>query len=448
MAQITGKLTARYYPYVLCFVLVLHVQQRPVKGQNNRNEKHHPVSVQTIHTESEVEKAVEHQLSFREKTDRLKHDLIAYGNRQLPTNLHSVYNQVINKAFENLAVLSLMGLTLAFIFSIILILLILRYSNKKKNYTERYELLYKKMYEDAVLEHILGLIDWPVFITKLKLHKMRKNRKILIAVLMHFKANFKGEFERVVPEIYLKLNLQKDSLKLARSYRNYKKVKGIAELTDLYPEGAKEIITKLINHKNDAVRAEAQIAYVRLHPENPFHFFNQLEKPFVKWSQLSAFHIIRHNQIPAPSFSKFLANDHFNIRNFSLMMITFFQQLENIDEIIKLLDCTDAETRFLVYKAICELRVYSSRDLIKSRYDQETAKNKHEIVRAFQNIGDENDFDFLENIMKNESVSLKLEACRSLHAMSLAGQTRITTLKNNQIPQIELLLAHVTDPRN
>lgn len=145
---------------------------------------------------------------------------------------------------------------------------------------------------------------------------------------MNYKVNFKGELERFIPEIYLKLNLQKDSLKLAKSRHSHKKVMGIMELTHLYPQGAKGMIRSLTNDPNDYVRTEAQIAYVTLNAENPFSFFDNLKQPFAKWAQLSVFYLIRLNQIPVPAFARFLSFKHYNIRNFSLKMITFFSSLK------------------------------------------------------------------------------------------------------------------------
>jgi hypothetical protein len=265
---------------------------------------------------------------------------------------------------------------------------------------------------------------------------------------MNFKANFKGELEKFIPEIYVKLNLQNDSLKLARSRHSHKKVMGIMELTHLYPQGAKGMISTLINHSNDYVRTEAQIAYVTLNAENPFSFFEKLKQPFAKWAQLSVFYLIRLNQIPVPAFARFLSFKHYNIRNFSLKMITFFQQFEDVSEVIKMVDNEMEETRFLAYKAINDLRLYDSRELLKKKFEGETNRNKLEILKAFKNIGDTDDFAFLEEVMKTGSTSLKLEACRSVYYMGQESRDKISKHTKEEIPELELLLAHVKDPRN
>jgi len=129
-------------------------------------------------------------------------------------------------------------------------------------------------------------------------------------------------------------------------------------------------------------------------------------------------------------------------------MITFFQQLENASAIYKLLDSPLEMTRFLSIRAVNDLRLYEGKPMIKNMYQSETRNNKLEIIKALRNIGDEEDFDFLESIIQSESTSLKTEACRSLYYMNSEGQKRLEILNQNSELEIDLFRAHVTDPRN
>lgn len=382
------------------------------------------------------------------RIELLKKNLVEYGKKHFPRKVRVVYLDIIEKVFDYSILLLFAALILFFIANIAIVLLTLNFTIKRKTQKEKFERIFGKMYEEVIMEYIFGNIDWEKALIKLKRIKYKANRRILIAVLMNYKANFKGELENFIPEIYLKLNLQKDSLKLAKSRHSHKKVMGFVELTHLYPQGIKGMINTLINDPNDYVRTEAQIAYVTLNTESPFGFFNSLKRPFAKWTQLSVFYLIRLNQIPVPSFAGFLSFKHCNIKNFSLKMITFFQQLEDVSEVIKMVDSEMEETRFLAYKAINDLRLYDSRELIKKKFDGETNRNKIEILKAFKNIGDTNDFAFLEEVMKTGSTSLKLEACRSVYYMGQESRDKISKHTKEEIPELELLLAHVMDPRN
>ncbi len=378
----------------------------------------------------------------------LQRKLISYGKENIPQSLYGMYSVLIDKSFQYSIILVLVVLISFFILNIIAVFFILRFTIKKKSRKEKFLRIFGKMYESVLMSYLFGEMDWQTACAKLKRKGKKENRKVLVSVLLNFKENFKGDMEKLIPEIFINLGLQNDSLKAARSSSNFRKVQGIIELTHLYPQGAKGIIQNLINHKNDYVRSEAQIAYVSLNHDEPFKFFNTLSRPFTRWTQLSAFNLIRMYHLNVPSFAQYLDSENLNVRNFSLRMIVHFQQLENISGIIRMLDSDTEQTRLLSYRAINNLRIYEGRDLIKNKYWNETGKNKLEIVKAFRNIGIGEDIDFLEKIILTEPVSLKTEACRSLYFMNDEGREKLIKMGNTAFPEIEMLLAHVTDPRN
>lgn len=389
-----------------------------------------------------------HSIFNKNKILPVRNSLIDYGNDHLPIQLRGLYITVIEKSFQFPIIFVFVVFILFFILNILFVLLVINYTIRIKNYKRRYISIYTKIYEQTLLSYIFGEINWERTVVKLKSKDRKVNRKILISILLNFQENLRGEVDKFIPEIYSKLNLQKDSLKLISSYFYYKKVQGIRELTNLYPPAAIGIVSELINDSNDNVRAEAQTAFIRLNPDNPFKFFRNLTKPFARWTQLSAFNLIRINQLPIPSFADFLNSKNTDIQCFSLRMIIYFQQLENVSEILKMLENKDDHIRFLSYKAINDLRLFDGKELIKSKFSNETDKNKLEIIEALKNIGDLGDFDFLTNVIEYEPVSFKIEACRSMYFMNNEGRERLLKLKNESVPEIELYIAHVTDQRN
>ncbi len=405
-----------------------------------------PVLTSTIQKEREAKgiKVIDNS-----KIADLKNSVLEYGDNYLPLEIRGFYRNVVEKSFRYPIIIVFTVLIIFFIINIASIFLVLSFTIKNKNHKERYIRVYGKMYEEVLLSYMFGEIDWETAKSKLKRKERKPNRKILTSVLLNFHENFKGGLERQIPEIFVSLNLHKDSLKLANSFFNYKKVQGIRELTSLYATAARDLIPELINDPDDNVRSEAQTAFIKLNPDNPFAFFKTLKLPFTRWTQLSAFNLIRVNQLPIPSFAGFLDSKHTNILNFSLRLIIYFQQLENVAEVLKMMDKEMEQTRQLSYRAINDLRLYEGRNEIKKRFWGETYKNKLEIIRALKNIGEVEDFDFLETIiLKSDSVSLKTEACRSMYFMNAEGKEKLTKMKGHGNPELELFIAHVTDLRN
>jgi hypothetical protein len=379
----------------------------------------------------------------------LKNSLIDYGNNYLPRETRKVFTTLVERTFQFPVILLFVVFILFFMVNIILLFFLLNHTINRKRYKDRFVAIYGNMYEKVLLSYIFGEISWETASIKLKRKEGKSNRDILISILLTFHENFKGDMEKFVPDIFLKLGLQKDSLARAKSYFNYRKVQGIRELTYLYPDGARELIVDLINDPNDLVRAEAQTAFIRLNPDRPFDFFLSLKKPFTRWTQLSAFNLLRVKQLPVPSFADFLDSGHTNIRNFSLRMINYFQQLENSAKIFKILESPVEQTRFLSYKAINDLRLYEGKDEIKKRYFNETNCNKIEIIKALRNIGGPEDFEFLESIIGDKgSVSLRIEACKSMYFMGSEARERLMNMETGSVEGLQLLIAHVTDIRN
>lgn len=377
-----------------------------------------------------------------------KSNMIEYGNNNLPLFLRKHYFQFVEKTYTYPIIILFLIVIVGLIFNVAVVLLVMYYTNIRKTYRERYIQIYRNSYEDVLRSYLFGEIEWELALLKLKKLKNPLNRKLLTNVLLIFKENLRGEMDSQIPQIFIKLGLERDSLKLTKSVFYFRRIEGLKALTNLDPENAKEIIPYYLNDSHITVRMEAQVSYVRLHPENPFEFLKTLEKPFTRWTQLSSFFIFKIHQIPVPAFVDYLDSEIPTIRNFSLRMIIYFQQLENASAIFKLLDSPFEMTRLLSIRAVNDLRLYEGKQIIKNMYPSETGNNKLEIIKALKNIGDEEDFDFLESIIQSDSISLKTEACRSLYFVNNKGKERLNLLNKNSDLKIEQFQAHVIDPRN
>ncbi|MCO4294622.1 hypothetical protein NF867_17305 [Solitalea sp. MAHUQ-68] len=383
-----------------------------------------------------------------ENISSIKKQLLAFGNN-FPPSFQPSYFQFVKKVYTYPIIILLLLLIGFLIANILTVLLIIYFGNNIKNHKERYHRIFLNSYEENLQSYLFGDIEWDLVRLKLKRTNKKVNRKILTHVLLSFKENLKGEMDEQITHIYLKLGLEKDSLKLTKSKLYYRRIEGLKALTNLDPKSAKEIVPNFLNDSNYLVRTEAQIAYVMHYPESPFEFLKTLKNPFTPWTQLSSFHFFRLHQVPVPVFETYIESEIPTIRNFSLRMIIFFQQFESAPAIFKMLDNEVELTRALAIRAINNLRLYDGASIIKDMYPSETLNNKLEIIKALKNIGDEADFNFLESIIRSESISLKTEACRSLHFISNIGTERLNLLgQGNKDLNIGHFVAHVTDHRN
>jgi hypothetical protein len=346
-------------------------------------------------------------------------------------------------------VLILLSILILFLLiNILLVLTVLYISNSSKNRRDHYIRRFREYYEEVIRSHLFGETGWEETRNRLRKKLKRINRKLLISVLLEFQENLRGGPDTRIPDIYYDMGLYKDSLRNVRASSYVRKIGGLRELTNLYPEGAREIVWRYINHPNSLIRDEAQNSYMRLYPDKPFDFLRRLRGDFTGWTQLSAFYLFRLHALPVPDFGDYLQTGNPNVRNFCLRMIIFFQQIENAPAVIEMVAHPQQTTRNLILRAINDLRLYDAREIIRDRYACETRRNRLEIIRALRNIGTTEDFRFLEEIIRTGTVTERTEACRSLYYMNTEGPEYLESLESDPELQIGLYLAHITDPRN
>ncbi|WP_346854736.1 hypothetical protein [uncultured Draconibacterium sp.] len=378
----------------------------------------------------------------------LKNEMLNYGRNHFAGLTRFFYSSLIDQLFSYPVIIVFTFLIFFFIAHILFVLMVLNYSSQLKNNNERYIRIYRDYYERITLSYLFDEMDWNTYVSRLKKFKKHKNRKILISILLNLHDNLKGGFDAPISQIYAKLQLEKDSYKSIHSFLYHHKVSGLHELTNLYPSGAIEVLPALMNHSNESVRSEAQKAYILLHPEKPFDFLRTLDKSFSRWTQLSAFNLLRLPHLNVPSFSRYIRSKHHDVRIFCMQMIIYFQQLENISLIFYVLESRHELIRFLAYEAINDLRLFEGRSVIKNEFRYETERNKKEIVKALCNIGTDEDIDFLEIIFKSESIALQIEACRTLYYMSPESRNRLLAMRKEAKSDLDLFVAHITDSRN
>lgn len=295
---------------------------------------------------------------------------------------------------------------------------------------------------------MLQVTDIPETIRLLSKSHFKNHRNLLIDVMMDFQKSFRGDSDRQIIELYQRMNLSKISYNKIFSMSFYEQVKGLRELTNMKHHQATEMIVSKLNDPIDIVRTEAQICYPVANPESPFDFLGILEMPFSKWAQLNIFYIIKIHEMPVPSFDKWINSTNPNVVNYCILMIDLFQQQENSQHIIRLLNAQDETTRNMAICACGNLHLFDCKDFLKNNFQSESLKNQIEITRMFNIIGDETDVPFIEDIIRSEIIALRLESVRTLYNLGEGGRAHLIAL--NQVMNLRLspYISHIQDLRN
>jgi hypothetical protein len=187
---------------------------------------------------------------------------------------------------------------------------------------------------------------------------------------------------------------------------------------------------------------------VYLDQEASFDFLDNLKRPFSQWVQLNSLNFVKLHEKEVPSFDRWVNSKNNDIQDFSIRMISYYQQSENEDAILSMLDHKNEKTRLYAIQAVKHMNLIGARDIIKMKYLSETRRNMLEIIKAFETIGDERDFEFLDQLLEGDDVELKLAACSALYKMGNDGKNHLDEIKVNPDLDLERFIEHVKDPRN
>ncbi|QEK50798.1 HEAT repeat domain-containing protein [Pedobacter aquae] len=208
------------------------------------------------------------------------------------------------------------------------------------------------------------------------------------------------------------------------------------------------MVFALTDHEHEIVRMEAQTAYVRLNKEYPFKFLDHMRGRILPWHQLILFEIITKAQhVKIPSFSTWLSSANDSIIVFCLKLISHYQQLDAIGELIRLLKHPSEEIRKMSVMVIGKLEAEFVEEELLHIYHQETLKVKVEILTSIGRISSGNYFDFLKGCLDADFFEIRMAAMKAILGHGRKGKLMLEELQERVSHQNREIITHVLDTR-
>ncbi len=332
-------------------------------------------------------------------------------------------------------------------FVIVVIVISNRIFNKKEHY---YESKRKEIIEivSPYFYDELEKDEEDKILKQLSQYTSRKDRQIILNVLLEGKRNFVGESSSKIKDLYRVLDLHKLSLRKVRFGNWYKRSMGLRELAFLGTVDFKDKIKKYINDRHQHVRAEAILSYMLLDDKNPFGFLLELKYAFVRWDSFSIYYTMYFNGIEPPSMVDMLDHPDREVRLFLLRMISIYNQLDAVKKVAKCLLDDDPEIRQEAIITLRSLEYFRVKEIMKKRYDEECYPVRLEILRSMKHFIEDQDISFLEERVRKGSFSEVFEAVTLLYRFSDYGEQRLWVLNKELEGKIEEFIKHVAEPRN
>lgn len=373
-----------------------------------------------------------------ESAKKVKHRIILLNN----SNPWFRELDYLGKSVALVNALTIIIITAIFTMIVLLIFILLNRTRMEKEEKLRQLLLEK--YQEKLVGYLYG-DNLPEEFIPIASDKFR--RQVLIDQIIDISINLKGDTKAKLQDLYLNLELDKDSLNKVSSRPWHKKIKGFRELAFMNIRKANDEIYRCLESKNEILRIEAQIALVRL-SDNPFEFLNHLERPFSLWEQITLHELLVQHDMQVPSFSSWLTSPNNTIVLFSLRMIREYKQVYSENEVLKVLHHSNPAVRKIAIEVTGDLEMKKALTIMKKMYKNENYENNLEILRSMSKMPDENMLGFLKLVLdKEDDVQLQIEATKAIKNMGLVGVRALVKIMESEYKNYNIIIRHVLDQR-
>ncbi|SFN29182.1 HEAT repeat-containing protein [Chitinophaga sp. YR627] len=314
--------------------------------------------------------------------------------------------------------------------------------------------------DDLLMEHILlndelasnvpaDQVILPVEVFRLPVFEKRWAREALIARLIEYRNNVRGSMGEQLRNLYIQLELDKDSLRKMKSRKWDKKVQALAELSNMNMSIADVTILPLTNSRNRELRAAARHAYIKLSKNEPFKFFDVVTEPLLMWDQVELFKIISTTEhIAIPNFAQWITySSNKSIVSFCLKLVVHYNQVSAVPAVVRLLDTKDHYLRADAINCLGKLKIEDVEEKLLHMYNSQPLNCRLEILKAIGRINSGRNVDFLrQEFLHATDFDVRKHAAKSLIKNQWAAKGLIQELIDTATAENKLILKHSMNP--
>jgi HEAT repeat protein len=250
-------------------------------------------------------------------------------------------------------------------------------------------------------------------------------RKIFTDEILSAKKNISGTGAENLKVLYRQLKMNEYALVNMQKKRWHIQAGAIQELTLMEMDEFQEEIYPFTNHAVELIRMEAQSALVQFKGFAGLDFLDDVIYSISEWQQIKLLQKLASAPQVNLNIEHWLQSENNSVVLFALKLARSYHRFELHDFVIS---CLDHESTLVRQQAIlCFCEIYNDHTSIHliSRFWRENLATQLMIIKALQNIGSENDHQFLLTLLKNENYDMRLMAARALASGGIEGQAAL-----------------------
>jgi hypothetical protein len=244
-------------------------------------------------------------------------------------------------------------------------------------------------------------------------------RKIVISTLQKLKNEISGEVAQSIEKLYFQTGLINYTLPKLKSKKWYTLAKGIRELRQFQVKEAHDQVANHINHPKRQVRKEMQLYMVNLFYFEGLDFLNVLKTPLSEWDQIQLLEVLqRFDNQKIPNIKAWLKSSNDSVVVFSLKLAKIYNQFEQKDVLMGMLDHKNKDIVIEVIFVLCHLEVFEAKEILKHNFEQRSLEEQIAIFKLLENLYELDDEPFLLDYLYHENFEIKVSALKILKSIN------------------------------
>lgn len=234
------------------------------------------------------------------------------------------------------------------------------------------------------------------------------DKKISLTQILMLNENLKGESSHVVKELFFGLGLCTFLLEDLKSKGWHKKTRALYSFNKLDVKVPERLVVPLVNARRQEVSHQAMLYLISNSKEDPFAFFNSLDKPLTLWRQVGLETALKSYEGEIPNFSLWLGHKLPSVIIFCIKMIVDHNQFENVVFLQQLVNHDNPQVRRQAIISLTKMEVPDILPNLVINFPQEKLQIKLEILNAIAKLGSEQDLKTLLPYIQSKDSLLKM----------------------------------------
>ena len=336
-----------------------------------------------------------------------------------------VENNYFIKIFEESSlVIQLVWITIIILFfSVILIVIYLKYLRSVLRTNNRLKNKAEKEYEACVINYLYTgnevdeiSAEQQAIIDELKFNISETfQRDILISTLLKLSYEISGEMAESLHRLYIQTGLLDYSLSKLKSRKWNIIADGIRELTLFQVKEVQDQVKIHIDHPKTEVRSAMQLYLVNLFHFEGLTFLNDITTPISEWDQIQLLEVLQlqKNQKVA-DIKSWLKSSNESVVFFALKLAKIYNQYGVKDELIALLNHKNIKIRVDVIPLLSHLSIIEAKLILKTNFKELSLEEQIVFFEMLENLYEKTDKPFIMDHILNPNFEIKFSALKIL----------------------------------